>query len=161
VATYVLNCLHIARRSGAELRSDGPATLQQWYERYQAMLALHSGGRSADRTAADRKASESGCEQTGRDAGGAVGARLRNPGSGGSAHGDGPVSASPLAPPGPPAAPPPRLAAQILRWQDLHDAALADWMYQLRRQQSMAHRRYYSGAGLLTELGVFRRAHAA
>ncbi|GAA3939653.1 hypothetical protein GCM10023085_21360 [Actinomadura viridis] len=64
---------------------------------------------------------------------------------------DGPVPASPVGPSGPPGHPegpvPPLPASRVLHWQDLHDAALEDWMHRFRRQHSMTHRRYYELLG--------------
>ncbi|MFF5257663.1 hypothetical protein ACFY4C_01865 [Actinomadura viridis] len=118
VATYVLTCLFVHERSGAELNFDGPRSLQGWYELYQEKFgdARVPGGRTP--------------------------APL-----------DGAVPASPAEPPGRPADDPvpPLLPSDIRRWQDLHDAALEDWMHRLRSQQSMAHRRYFE---LLGQHGV-------
>ncbi|MFB4318066.1 hypothetical protein [Actinomadura sp. 21ATH] len=148
VATYVLTCLDFLDESGATLDFEGPADLQGWYEHWKAMRhrldrapafpapAMPPPGAVPPESAAD-PAGES--RQDGQHA----------------APADGPVSPAPVAPPGPPPdPPPPALTTRILRWQDLHDASLKDWLHRLRHQQSMAHRRLYElfgrhGADLL------------
>jgi hypothetical protein len=143
VAAYVLTSLDFLEGSGARLDFEGPATLQGWYEYYQAMRQRHDQETATAGTRALPKADTVAAT----DDSPVVSAPDQHHDQEDDPR-DGPVSALPPAPPGPPPPPaPPPPTTRVLRWQDLYDTALEAWAPRLRHQQSRAHRRYYELLG--------------